>query len=108
MKTSEHALAIVTVGDPDEAREIARLLVSSHLAAGVQMIPIGSVYEWQEEIVEDSETLLIAKTRRDRMSAIEDAVVSRHSYDVPAVVMIPLIAGLDSYLGWIDEIVSPK
>ncbi len=107
MRTDEHALVLVTVGDADEAREIARLLVSNRLAAGVQMVPIGSVYEWQDEIVEDSETLLIAKTRRDRMSAIEETVVSRHSYDVAPVVMIPLIEGLDSYLEWIDEIVSP-
>ena len=108
MRTNEHALALVTVGDADEAREIARFLVSSRLAAGVQMVPIDSVYEWQDEVVEDSETLLIAKTRRDKMTAIEEAVVSLHSYDVAPVVMIPLIEGLDSYLDWIDAIVSPK
>ena len=108
MRTNEHALALVTVGDADEAREIARSLVSNRLAAGVQMVPINSVYEWQDKVVEDAETLLIAKTRRDKMAAIEEAVVSLHSYDVAPVVMIPLIEGLDSYLDWIDEIVSPK
>ena len=108
MRTDEHALALVTVGDADEAREIARVLVSNRLAAGVQIVPIDSVYEWQGEIVEDSETLLIAKTRRDRMPSIEEAIVSHHSYDVPPVVMIPLIEGLDSYLGWIDQIAMPR
>lgn len=106
MQADGHALVLVTVGDAGEARDIARLLVSNRLAAGVQMIPIESVYEWQEEIVEDQEVLLIAKTRRDRMPAIEEAVVARHTYDVPPIVMIPLVEGLASYLGWIDEIVS--
>lgn len=104
--TNEHALVLVTVGDADEARQIAGLLVSRRLAAGVQMIPIESVYEWQGEIVEDTETLLIAKTRRELMRGIETLVDDHHSYDVPPVVMIPLVEGLDSYLNWIDEIVS--
>lgn len=107
MPTDEHALVLVTVGDAEEARRIAGLLVSRRLAAGVQMIPIESVYEWQEEIIEDTETLLIAKTRRELMGDIEELVVAQHSYDVPPVVMIPLIEGLVAYLHWIDEIVSP-
>jgi periplasmic divalent cation tolerance protein len=106
MRTNEHALVMVTVGDTVEAREIARALVSSRLAAGVQMIPIESVYEWKDEIIEDHETLLIAKTRSDQMPAIQETVLAHHSYDVPPVVTIPLIEGLDSYLNWIDGIVA--
>jgi len=106
MSTDEHALVLVTVGDSGEARRIAGLLVTSRLAAGVQIVPIESVYEWQEEIVEDTETLLIVKTRRELMGAIEELVVAEHSYDVPPVVMVPLIEGLDSYLNWIDQITS--
>lgn len=106
MRTDEHALVLITVGDANEARQIAGLLVSNRLAAGVQMIAIESIYEWQGEIVDDTETLLIAKTKRGLMGDIEELVVAQHSYDVPPVVMIPVIEGLDSYLGWIDEIVS--
>lgn len=106
MRTEEHALVLITVGDANQARQIAGLLVSGRLAAGVQMVPIESIYEWQGDIVEDHETLLIAKTRRELMGDIEELVVAQHSYDVSPIVMIPLIEGLDSYLNWIDEIVS--
>lgn len=97
-----HALVLVTCGSEDEARRIARSLVEHHLAAGVQIVPIESVYEWQEEIVSDSEWLLIAKTRTERFDHIEEAVVEMHSYDVPPVLMVEMSQGGGPYLDWID------
>lgn len=46
--TAEHALVLVTVGDADEARQIARAAVPRRLAAGVLMVPIPSVEEWHD------------------------------------------------------------
>ncbi|MET0696921.1 MAG: divalent-cation tolerance protein CutA [Acidimicrobiia bacterium] len=98
-----HALVIITVGDREEARYIARQLVESGLAAGAQILPIDSIYRWQENIVEDSEWLMLVKTRRDRFQAIESVVNEMHSYEVPPLLMIEMDEASHPYLAWIDE-----
>jgi len=50
-----HALVMITVGDREEARDIARRLVEAGLAAGAQILPIDSIYRWQGDLVEDGE-----------------------------------------------------
>jgi periplasmic divalent cation tolerance protein len=100
---SEHGLVLVTCGEVDEARRIARRLVEERLAAGVQILPIESIYTWQGVVVEDSEWLLIVKTRTDRFAVIESEVIDMHSYQVPPVVMIEMAAASRPYLEWIDQ-----
>ncbi|HSJ82621.1 MAG TPA: divalent-cation tolerance protein CutA [Acidimicrobiia bacterium] len=100
---SEHGLVLVTCGEVSEARRIARRLVEARLAAGVQILPIESIYIWQGDVVEDSEWLLIVKTRTDRFAAIETEVIEMHSYQVPPVVMIEMAAASQPYLEWIDQ-----
>lgn len=51
----EHGLVLITCGEAGEARSIARSLVESHLAAGVQIVPIDSVYVWDGAVVDDRE-----------------------------------------------------
>lgn len=99
----EHGLVLITCGGPGEARDIARRLVETDLAAGVQILPIDSIYRWKGEVVEDQETLLIVKTRTDRFEAIRTTVADMHSYEVPPVLMIDMDLASKPYLDWIDE-----
>lgn len=98
----QHALTLVTCGDREEGHAIAHHLVEARLAAGVQIIPIESVYTWEGEVVEDREWLLIAKTRHDRFDQIRAVVEDLHSYEVPPVLMIDIDAADRTYLDWID------
>jgi periplasmic divalent cation tolerance protein len=98
-----HCLVLITCGESAEASEIARHVVESGLAAGVQIVPIESIYRWGGEIVEDREWLLLVKTRRDRFEEIESVVNDMHSYEVPPVLMIAMDAGSHPYLDWIAE-----
>ena len=99
----DHALTLITCGSRDEARAIARRLVESRLAAGVQVIPIESVYRWEGEIVDDQEWLLMAKTRGEWFDAIRSVVDEMHSYDVPPVLMIEMDLASGPDLDWIDQ-----
>lgn len=100
---AEHGLVLITCGGPGEASLIARLLVEGSLAAGVQIVPISSIYVWEGDVVEDSEWLLIAKTRADKFQSIETLVEENHSYQIPPVLMIGIEAATRPYLDWIDE-----
>ena len=102
----EHALILITCGDRSEAGEIGRRLVDEGFAAGVQLVPIDSVYRWQGDVVEGKEWLLIVKTRKDRFGSIEALVEDLHSYQVPPILMIDIAAAGGPYLDWIDETVG--
>lgn len=102
----QHVLTLVACGDRGEGHLIARRLVEAGLAAGVQLIPIESVYTWEGEVVEDQEWLLIAKTRRDRFDQIRSVVEEMHSYELPPVLMIDIDAASRPYLDWIDASVG--
>jgi periplasmic divalent cation tolerance protein len=78
-------------------------LVESHLAAGVQIMPIESIYRWDGEVVEDQEWLLIAKTRSERFDAINDVVSEMHSYEVPPVLIVEMARASRPYRDWIDK-----
>lgn len=97
------ALILVSCGSQAEARSMARGLVEDQLAAGVQMLPISSVYTWKGEIVEEDEWLLVIKTRPGLYADIEAFVVDHRSYEVPQVIMVPLTEGHGPYLDWIGE-----
>jgi periplasmic divalent cation tolerance protein len=105
--SSPNSLVFVTVGNDAEAKVIARQLVEEALAACVGMIPQQSIYSWKGEIVEDTEVLLIIKTRNDMFSQLKEKVLSTHSYEVPEIIRIEIQEGHQPYLQWIEETVKP-
>ncbi|XP_044286963.1 protein CutA [Varanus komodoensis] len=98
--------AFVTCPSQTVAREIARALVEKRLAACVNIVPqITSIYEWKGKIEEDSEVLLMIKTRTSRISALADFVRSVHPYEVAEVIAVPIQDGNPPYLKWVAETV---
>jgi periplasmic divalent cation tolerance protein len=91
----------VTCGGAAEAARIAALLVEQRLAACVQQLPIHSTYRWQGEIEHEDEILLLVKTTPDRYVDVERVVLDAHSYDVPAITAVPIVAGSQEYLDWV-------
>ena len=93
-----------TCGSEQEARKVARGLVEKRLAACVNVTPgIRSIYHWQGAIEEDSEHLLVIKSRRDLFGRLRAEIERLHSYDVPEVVALPVVDGSEAYLGWMDQ-----
>jgi periplasmic divalent cation tolerance protein len=92
---------MVTAASQGEAERIARLLVESHLAAGVNMLPIHSIYRWQGEIHSEPEYQLLIQTTSTKFDRLCDRVCSVHSYQVPEIIAIPLSDGYPPYLNWI-------
>ena len=98
---------LVTVPDADTGKTLARQLVDERLAACVNIVEgITSIYRWEGAVEEAQEVLLILKTTVDRYDALESAIRSRHPYDVPEIVALPITAGLDKYLAWLRSSVE--
>jgi periplasmic divalent cation tolerance protein len=99
---------VTTVGKQDEARRIADALVERRLAGCVHIAgPVESVYRWQGKIETATEWQCWIKTRLEHYEAVEAAIRELHSYEVPEILVLPVIAGSASYLKWLaDETTS--
>ena len=99
----------MTAGSKEEARSIGRELVESRLAACVNIIdPMNSIYTWEGKIQEDTEVILIAKTRRALVQELTEKVKDLHSYDCPCIVSLPVSGGNQAFLDWIAESVKQR
>ena len=94
----------ITTGSMDEAKTIAKELVSSRLAACVNIIDnMNSMYWWDGEIQDDREVILIAKTRESIVPELIEKVKSIHSYDCPCIVSLPVLDGNKAFLEWVVD-----
>jgi periplasmic divalent cation tolerance protein len=93
----------IVAANPAEATAIAEMLIRERLAACVNILgAIQSIYRWNGGIERGDEVAMIAKSRRRLFDVLAAKVRAMHSYDVPAIVAWPIIAGDAEYLGWID------
>ena len=102
--TTSYAVVSTTVASTRDAREIADKVLGDRLAACVQMVPINSLYTWNGTLADESEVLLLLKTRAELYPELERAILSVHKYETPEIVMLPVADGLPAYLAWIDEV----
>ena len=95
---------LVTACSEAEAEMIAKVVVEEQLAACVNILsPMRSVYRWEGKVTDDREWLLLIKTRAERFAAIETRVKALHSYQVPEVIALPIMAGTEGYMRWLRE-----
>ncbi|HUK52416.1 MAG TPA: divalent-cation tolerance protein CutA [Candidatus Binatia bacterium] len=106
---TDKRVVLLTCGSEEEASRIARALVEERLAACVNIVdtPVRSVYRWKGRVERAVEHLLLVKTRRGRLKALEAAVKRLHSYETPEIIALPVAEGSGQYLAWVEECVRP-
>ena len=98
-----HILVLTTLPDAESARTLARALVEGRLAACVTIgAPVESLYHWQGAIETTPEVPLTAKTRSELFEDIAAMIRSRHPYELPEILAVPINDGSPAYLEWID------
>lgn len=101
---SGQVVVFVTASSEEEADKIASLLLEKRTAACVNVIPrIKSRFWWQGKLDSAQESLLIIKTRAALVPQLADIVKKAHSYTVPEIVAVPIVAGDKDYLDWVDQ-----
>jgi len=102
-----YVVVLVTVPSKEDGLKIARELVNRRLVACVNIVDnVHSVFFWEGKVDEAKEALLIIKTRLDKMNEVISCIKSMHPYQVPEIIALPIVYGIESYLKWIDEVVS--
>jgi periplasmic divalent cation tolerance protein len=101
-------VVMTTLGSSSDAARIARHLVEGRLAACVQILPpMTSVYPWEGRVEEASEWLLLIKTLWVSYPALEAALREIHPYQIPEIIVLPIVAGLPAYLDWLATAATP-
>jgi len=99
---------LCTSASAEEAERIARHLLEEHVAACVNVLPVErSYYWWQGAIQASAEYLLLIKSTATLFPAVEQAIRRMHSYEVPEVIALPVLAGSADYLAWLRANLRP-
>ena len=100
---SDAVVVTTTVDSAEVAESLAMGVVEARLGACVQIVPVRSVYRWEGEVRVDAEWQCVVKTSAVRADELVAHIKANHSYDVPEVVVTPVVGGNDDYLAWVSE-----
>lgn len=102
-KEEERFFVVLCTAAVNESAKIAQILVKEKLAACVNVVEVNSYFKWKGEFSEDEEALLIIKTEKKKMDRLIERIKEVHSYELPEIIAIPIVAGYDKYLAWMKE-----
>jgi periplasmic divalent cation tolerance protein len=99
--TAKLYLVMTTVENQSQAEHLARLLVEQKLAACVSIGDgVTSLFPWKGQVDTARELPLTIKTLPERIDDIKQVFVDHHPYDVPEMLVLPVIDGLTPYFEW--------
>lgn len=105
---SKSAVVLVTAPDLKTARALANDALQAHLIACANLISqIESHYWWQGKIESGKEVLLVLKTQKLKLPALEKLILAKHPYDTPELLAFSPKAGTKRYLDWLAQIQRP-
>lgn len=94
--------------DKKGAVALAEALIDQHLAACVNVLsPCTSIYQWQSKVESADEIPVLIKTLRQHYDQVEQLIKMMHPYELPEVIMVPILNGLPAYLQWIANETQP-
>jgi len=97
-------LVYVTAPSREEATRIGRTVVSETLAACANILDgMTSIFRWNGEMQQESEAVLLLKTRAELAQRVVQRVQQLHPYDVPAILVLPVEGGSPLFLSWIGD-----
>jgi periplasmic divalent cation tolerance protein len=99
-----YRIVFVTCGSVGEAKRIGKAVVEKKLAACANIVVgVESIYRWKGKVERAREVLVVIKTTAARLRELEREVKRLHSYEVPEFIVLPIVAGSQEYLAWIEK-----
>ena len=101
-RAAAFCVVLVTAPDLKTARKLAQAALTAKLVACANLVPkIESHYWWQGKLESSAEVLIVFKTTRAKLAALEKLVVALHPYDTPEFITLSLAEGNAKYLDWL-------
>jgi periplasmic divalent cation tolerance protein len=99
-----YIIVLVTTASKQEAEKIAQRLLKQKLIACANIIgPVSSFFHWSGKIETAEEYLVFMKSRRDLFDKLAETVKALHSYEVPEILVLPIVGGSKDYLAWLGS-----
>lgn len=86
---------------PSRSEDLAKRLLEKELVACVNITPVRSLYRWNGEVCDDSEHLLVMKTKQSLAGAVIRVLKAMHPYEVPEIIALPVVDGNPAYIDWV-------
>ena len=103
----KYIIILCTIDNIENAKKISQLLVSEKFAACVNILPgLMSVYLWDDKVMQDSELLMIIKTKKALFEDVKTKITELHPYKVPEIISFDIADGASAYLDWIGASVK--
>jgi periplasmic divalent cation tolerance protein len=100
-------LVYATFPTLEAAEAAAAAIVERGLAACANILPgMVSVYVWEGKLQREQEAAMVLKTMAGCAEALVEEVRRLHSYDNPAVLVLPVTGGSHPFLDWIASATS--
>lgn len=104
MPQTEAITVLTTLATADEAVALVRALLERRLIACGTVLPgARSLYRWEGRIADEAEVLVLLKTRAAQLRPLQAAFEELHPYKVPELLALPVAAGNEKYLAWINR-----
>ncbi len=101
-------LVYTTFPDAEVALSVGEALVRLRLAACVNVLPgMRSVYAWKGAVERADEVVALIKSRETLAEPLAAALKSRHPYETPIVLHLPVSEADPETLAWILRETAP-
>ncbi|MEJ7810090.1 MAG: divalent-cation tolerance protein CutA [Gemmatimonadaceae bacterium] len=108
MENTDASVVLTTVANAEQGEALVRALLDRRLIACGTLLPSArSLYRWEGAVADEPEVVILLKTRRDAVPALDRAFAELHPYAVPELLALPASAGAPGYLSWIARETAP-
>jgi periplasmic divalent cation tolerance protein len=104
MDPAQFVIVLTTFPADEDAAALARALVTERLAACVNVLSaMTSTYRWEDNVEVVNEQQLVIKTKATQVEALKARINELHPYNVPEVLVLPVVDGAPTYLEWLQQ-----
>lgn len=102
MRRTDLIVVVTSVGTEDQALDIAHALIRNRQAACVNLLPnVHSIFRWKGRVCDDSEFLLLIKTRAKEFDGVRDTIHKLNTYELPEILAYRVDESSPGFADWI-------
>ncbi|WP_065094529.1 MULTISPECIES: divalent-cation tolerance protein CutA [unclassified Wolbachia] len=104
---SNLVLVYATFSNFEEAKTVSEELLNEKLIVCVNIFPeVNSLYLWEGKISNSCEVVAIMKSKNDQVDKIVEKIEAMHSYDQPAIAVMPIEKANKSFTNWANSVID--
>ena len=106
---TEMLMVFTAFANADDAARVVRTLVEERLIACGNLLPgVRSLYRWEGKVADQSEVMVLMKTRKQDWTALISRLHELHPYRTPECIAVRIAAGAPAYMAWLEAALEPE